>query len=221
MSKTMCPGQDTRFWKPGDVFEVPCAECGFEIEFFKDDAVRRCRRCGNRVRNPRLNIGCAQWCQHAKECLGFDPQEAISAADAEEAAVADRLIAALKRSVGQDQTKISQALIRLEHAQEILHQEGGQPKVVLAAALLLDVETSKATRLLKDVGLDDETVAQVERILEPGPPAPQAPTLEARIVRDAEGLANLSNQNTAPDQEKAGPAFKTKTGQELARRLHA
>ena len=71
--KTMCPGQDTRYWRPGDIFNVSCASCGSEVEFFKDDAKRRCRKCGAEVQNPRLSVGCGQWCEHAKECLGYDP----------------------------------------------------------------------------------------------------------------------------------------------------
>lgn len=72
MAKTMCPGQDTAFWKPGDVFEVPCAKCSFPVEFFKDDARRRCTNCGHNMQNPRLNQGCASWCEHTKDCLGLD-----------------------------------------------------------------------------------------------------------------------------------------------------
>ncbi len=73
MNKTMCPGQDTRYWRPGDIFNVACASCGNDVEFFKDDAKRRCSRCGALVQNPRLSAGCARWCGHAKECLGYDP----------------------------------------------------------------------------------------------------------------------------------------------------
>jgi hypothetical protein len=65
-----CPGQDTRNWKPGDIFESPCPGCGMPVEFFKDEAMRRCKGCGRRVRNPRLDLGCAEWCEHAAECLG-------------------------------------------------------------------------------------------------------------------------------------------------------
>ena len=75
MKQVLCPGQDTRYWRAGDIFEVPCGGCGSAVEFFKDDAARRCRACGRRVENPKLRLGCAQWCEHAKECLGFDPVE--------------------------------------------------------------------------------------------------------------------------------------------------
>ena len=73
MAKTICPGQDTAFWKPGDVFEIPCVKCGCMVEFFKDDARRRCPSCGHNMQNPRLNQGCASWCEHAEECLGYGP----------------------------------------------------------------------------------------------------------------------------------------------------
>ena len=95
MAHTVCPGQDTRYWRPGDVFEVKCADCGNEVEFFKDDAFRRCHRCGSRVANPKLSFGCAQWCQHAKECLGYDPKEAAASADSHEEALTDKLVAAM------------------------------------------------------------------------------------------------------------------------------
>lgn len=72
MNRTRCPGQDTRYWRPGDIFETPCPSCGTPIEFFKDDASRPCPSCQMRVRNPRLSTGCAQWCDRADECLGRD-----------------------------------------------------------------------------------------------------------------------------------------------------
>ena len=72
MSALGCPGQDKRFWKPEDVYEVPCPNCKNKVEFWKDDLFRRCRKCGHRFRNPKLNLGCAEWCKFANECLGPD-----------------------------------------------------------------------------------------------------------------------------------------------------
>ena len=70
MSLMKCPGQDTRNWKPGDIFEVPCPRCGAAIEFFKDETRRRCRSCKAMVPNPKLDLGCAEWCAYADECVG-------------------------------------------------------------------------------------------------------------------------------------------------------
>ncbi|HHH76726.1 MAG TPA: hypothetical protein ENL03_06855 [Phycisphaerae bacterium] len=65
-----CPGQDQRYWKPGDIFEWPCPCCGEKIEFWKDEPFLTCPSCKQQVSNPRIDLGCAAWCKHAKECLG-------------------------------------------------------------------------------------------------------------------------------------------------------
>ncbi len=71
MSKLHCPGQDRHFWKPEDIYEAACPFCGKDIEFWKDDPTRTCDHCGQTVRNPKIDLGCARWCAHAKECLGI------------------------------------------------------------------------------------------------------------------------------------------------------
>jgi len=67
-----CPGQDPQFWRPEDIFTIRCTHCGGEIEFWKDDPWRLCDGCGREVRNPRIDLGCAKWCKHARQCLGQD-----------------------------------------------------------------------------------------------------------------------------------------------------
>jgi len=64
-----CPGQDQRFWKPEDIFDIRCPNCGFEIEFWKDEPYHTCPECKKIIRNPNLDMGCAEWCKHADECL--------------------------------------------------------------------------------------------------------------------------------------------------------
>lgn len=66
-----CPGQDERFWKPDDIFEVKCPSCGKALEFFKDEPKLTCRKCGRTVLNPKINLGCAEWCKYAEQCLGI------------------------------------------------------------------------------------------------------------------------------------------------------
>ena len=79
MNGFRCPGQDKRVWRPEDVFEAPCRFCGARIEFWKDDVFLECETCGNDVPNPRLNLGCAQWCKFAEQCLGAMPDDAREA----------------------------------------------------------------------------------------------------------------------------------------------
>lgn len=70
MSKVICPGQDTRFWRPEDIFDVECPQCAGTIEFMKDEATRKCKACKLTVRNPKIDTGCAQYCDYAEKCLG-------------------------------------------------------------------------------------------------------------------------------------------------------
>ena len=68
------PGQSTQFWKPDDIFQITCPACGSPVEFFKDDAKRRCHGCGYVFVNPKLNEGCAKWCKFAEKCLGINEE---------------------------------------------------------------------------------------------------------------------------------------------------
>lgn len=66
-----CPGQDQRFWKPDDVFEVKCPGCNQTIEFFKDELKLKCHKCGRMVINPKIDLGCVEWCKYAEQCQGI------------------------------------------------------------------------------------------------------------------------------------------------------
>lgn len=70
MLSSKCPGQDTRYWTAEDIHEEPCPHCGALIEFWKTDIRVRCPQCKQKVANPRFNLGCAEWCAYAEQCLG-------------------------------------------------------------------------------------------------------------------------------------------------------
>jgi len=72
-----CPGQDTRYWKDDAIFEVECPHCGALVEFFKDDTSRKCPSCKRVLVNPRMDFGCALYCQYAELCLGELPKEVL------------------------------------------------------------------------------------------------------------------------------------------------
>jgi hypothetical protein len=63
-----CPGQDSRYWTPEDIFETKCPHCAKLVEFFKDDRKRTCPHCKKICLNPKLNLGCLEWCEHADKC---------------------------------------------------------------------------------------------------------------------------------------------------------
>ncbi len=60
-----------RNWRPEDIFNLRCPHCNEEIEFWKDEPVRPCPACGKEVRNPRIDMGCAEWCAESDKCLGI------------------------------------------------------------------------------------------------------------------------------------------------------
>ncbi|MBI5360199.1 MAG: hypothetical protein HZA48_06410 [Planctomycetes bacterium] len=74
-----CPGQSKQTWKPDDIFTANCRNCGTEIEFWKDDIARTCPKCRQRVNNPKINLGCVEWCKYAKECIGEEEYNRIKA----------------------------------------------------------------------------------------------------------------------------------------------
>lgn len=209
------------------------------VEFFKTDASRRCPRCGVRVTNPEVARGCAQWCAHAKDCLGHDPQAAGPLSEALDS-VADRLLALVKAEFGSDQRRITHALLVLEQAESIMREEGGDPRVIVAAALLHDIGIPAAERkygsaaaphqeregpplarrLLAKVGFERTEIDQICEIIahhHRGGPG----TLEFRIIWDADHLVNLASHPERRAETRAAgsveAAFRTPTGQRLAR----
>ncbi|KPJ62507.1 MAG: hypothetical protein AMS15_03720, partial [Planctomycetes bacterium DG_23] len=126
-----CPGQDRRFWKPGDIFETDCPSCGQKIEFWKDDVRQKCAGCGKEVLNPRLDLACAQWCQYAEKCL-----EGLS--------LEERITAEAFGVFRQSPARMEHTLAVLRYAREILAAEGGDAQVVVAAALLHDIGIMQA-----------------------------------------------------------------------------
>ena len=75
MTDSHCPGQDMRNWKPEDISYVACPFCGDEIEFWKDEPKRACPSCKKEVPNPKIDLGCAEWCEHGDECREQRPGE--------------------------------------------------------------------------------------------------------------------------------------------------
>jgi DNA-directed RNA polymerase subunit RPC12/RpoP len=82
MSTVKCPGQDPQKWGPEAVYDVACKNCGEQLEFFKDELKRRCRKCGTMVFNDRMDIGCLAWCPSAEQCAGPDRAKLLEEAAA-------------------------------------------------------------------------------------------------------------------------------------------
>ena len=214
-----CPGQDRAYWKADAVFEVPCPQCGASVEFFKDESSGRCRSCGHRFLNPGADFGCAQWCSLAKECVGFTPDRG-PAAEATEGALAARLIQAIREDPGGDSARVARAVTIFRFAKELVVQEGGDPRVVLAAALLLE-SAAKAQGILRGIGMDEPTIERVCEIVETSRMGRELETIEFKVVWDSDLLARLAAGEPDRGQEKPEDPIedrlKTEAGKAKAR----
>lgn len=228
-----CPGQDQRFWKPEDIFDVRCPCCGQIVEFFKDEPKLKCRSCGQSVTNPKIDLGCAEWCQYAEQCLGVSHGEPVNI-------IRDRLIDEMKEVFAKDQKRIEHALSVLKYAEQIQSAEGGDPLVVKAAAILHDIGILQAESeydssagkyqellgppiaevILKRCDLEPETIEHICKIIVSHHSAKDIDTLEFRVVWDADWLVNIPADFAGADEEKLqeiiDKTFKTCKGRQIA-----
>jgi HD superfamily phosphodiesterase len=138
-----CPGQDMQYWQLGAIFEAKCPKCGHNVEFFKDDTTRKCGGCGHRFVNPKMDFGCAAYCQYAEQCLGTLPPELI----AEKAdLMKDRVAIEMKRYFKSDFKRIGHATKVARYAERIAKEEGGNLAIILCAAYLHDIGIHEAER---------------------------------------------------------------------------
>jgi HD superfamily phosphodiesterase len=231
-----CPGQDQRFWKPEDIFEVQCPGCGGAVEFFKDEPKLKCRKCKQMVVNPKIDLGCAEWCQYAEQCLGVNVVKNLKV-------MREKLIEEMKNVFGDDQKRIEHALAVLDYAERIQNVEGGDPLIVRAAAILHDIGIHEAEskygssagkyqeiegppiveEILKKYDISAEAVEHICRIIANHHSAKDIDTTEFRILWDADRLVNITtefaNASNEKLQEIIDKTFKTDEGRRIAAEL--
>jgi len=153
----------------------------------------------------------------------------------------DVLIAEMKAVFGSDHRRINHALKVLEHAETILAAETADPLTVRAAAILHDIGIQEAERkhgssagrfqelegppiaraILERLGLDENTMDHVCRIVGSHHSAKDVDTPEFRILWDADRLVNFAEAHSSGHCEErrrlSAHGFKTSAGRELAR----
>ncbi len=237
-----CPGQDSRNWKPGAIFEAKCPECGNEVEFFKDDTTRLCKKCGHRFLNPSMDFGCASYCKYAEQCIGNLPPELIAQ---KEDLLKDRVAIEMKRYFKQDFKRIGHASRVARYAEQIGKEEMGNLAVILTAAYLHDIGIHEAERkhqstaakyqeeegppianeILTKLGAREELIEEVCDIVGHHHHPRADENLNFMSVYDADLITNLEdNQKEKPiDPEKLAKtietAFLTDSGRNLAKRI--
>ncbi|RLB18155.1 MAG: phosphohydrolase [Deltaproteobacteria bacterium] len=235
-----CPGQDTQYWKPGAIFEEKCPECGAAVEFFKDDTTRKCPKCGHRFLNPKLDFGCAAYCQYAKQCIGNLPPELIAQKDD---LLKDRVAIEMKRYFGRDFKRIGHATRVARLAEKIGREEKGNLAVILSAAYLHDIgikeaqekHSSTAARyqeeegmaiareILTKLGAGNELIDEVCDIVGHHHHPRNEETVNFKSLYDADLIVNLEEKQKeqASDPESLKKviekSFLTETGKNVAR----
>lgn len=235
-----CPGQDSRFWQPGAIFEAQCPQCGHAVEFFKDESTRKCKHCGQKFVNPKMDFGCASYCKFAEQCLGELTPELLAK---REDLLRDRVAIEMKKAFQRDFKRIARSTKVARYAEEIVKGEGGDPAVVLCAAYLHDVAPDQAgsqdpgaghqaqqpveaaREILSRLNARPELVAEVCDIVAQQHRPPQDASINSRIVWDAKTLTNLEERiQAAPEaaselEALAAPDLLTETARKLAKNL--
>ena len=229
-----CPGQNTMFWKPDDIFDVRCPNCDRPVEFWKDDSKRTCD-CGHRFLNPKRDLGCLEYCKYAEQCM---PE--MFQGESLKALYRDRLLvtAKIKMKPGDASLERSQKIAEL--VEEILDEEGGQPKVVFAATILGNLvlnsqahgEQSASSaqgdspsvitrKVLAEIGTEKEVTDQVCQIIENRINGTSSEDLDSKIVSDALMLADLLDKKAlleeATLERLVDSKIQTETGKRVAR----
>lgn len=228
-----CPGQNTLFWKPDDIYDVRCPSCGAPVEFWKDDSKRTCK-CGHRFLNPKRDLGCLEYCKYAEQCM---PE--MFQGENLKALYRDRLLVAAKIALKPEDAHLARSQEIAELAEEILDGESGQPKVVFAATILGDLVMNSqphggqsassgqgdspsaiVTKVLADLGTEKEVIDQVCQIIEHRINGTSSEDVNHKIVSDALILADLLEKKSlleeAALERLVESKVQTKTGKRLA-----
>jgi len=236
-----CPGQDSRYWKPGAIYEVPCPVCDHPVEFFKDESIRRCKKCGHKMVNPKMDFGCAAYCKFAEQCIGELPPELIAQ---KRDLLKDRVAIEMKHYFKQDFKRIGHATKVARYADQIVREEKGDPAVVLSAAHLHDIGIHEAERkyqsaeakyqeeegppiardILTKLGAPPGLIDEVCDIIAHHHHPRAEETINYKAVYDADLIVNLEenqSEQKLPQEKLAAMMeknFFTQTGRKLARK---
>ncbi len=198
-----CPGQDMQYWKDDAIYEVKCPECHTLVEFYKDDTTRKCHKCSHRFVNPKLDFGCATYCQFAEQCLGTLPEDFVITQDN---LLKDKVAVEVKRYFKTDFKRISFATKIARFAEKIgKATEGANLALILCSSYLHNIGYTEAAKhasvvnrkhlqqhgptiareILEKLGANPELTTQVCSII--GKPSQDSAknSLECAVVEDS------------------------------------
>ncbi len=237
-----CPGQDSRYWKPGAIFDTKCPKCGQQVEFFKDDTTRKCNHCGHRFVNPRMDFGCAAYCQYAEQCIGDLPPEVAAQ---REDFLKDKVAIEMKRYFKRDFKRIGHATRVARYAEHIGKAEQGNMAVILTSAYLHDIGIPEAERIydstspkyqhiegppiarsiLEKLGANEKLIQEVCDLIGHHHWPREEETINFKVLYDADLIANLEEKQKESPMEKERleiiikKSFLTESGRKEAQKV--
>lgn len=148
-----CPGQDMKYWKEDAIYEINCPKCDIAVEFYKDDTTRKCHQCGHRFVNPKLDFGCATYCQFAEQCIGTLPEDYVPQQDS---LLKDRVAVEVKKFFKTDFKRIG-LTTRIARFAETLAKEtkGADMPLILCSSYLFLVGYPEASKQSQHMELRD------------------------------------------------------------------
>ncbi|MDT8378361.1 MAG: HD domain-containing protein [Desulfotignum sp.] len=210
------------------------------MEFFKDDATRRCGHCKKKIVNPKMDFGCAAYCKFAEQCLGTLPEEFVAQ---QEDLLKDRVAVKMKQYFGKDFKRIGHAGRVARYAEKIGKKEKANMAVVLCAAYLHDIGIKNAEekygsaeakyqhvegppvarKILEDLGAKEALINEVCDIISHHHQPKDPETCDFKVVYDADMLANMQDCQGKKQIDadtlalKIDNSYLTDAGKELAR----
>jgi putative nucleotidyltransferase with HDIG domain len=226
-----CPGAMLMRQPKPEIFT--CPSCGHEVEIWTDEIKAICRNC-KQVVTRFQDMSCIEWCKLAKECVGesqFDKYMKHRVMS-----VREKLLQFLKEHFAADKKRIAHAKKVLKSAEDILRVEGGDPHIVIPAAILHDVGIREnkrdheragaeiARKLLLKHGFQKAHIDEICDIILHHHSKANPGRKNFEIVYDADRLVNLKDEIHSRDRSnieiKIDSSFLTSTGKALARKIY-
>ena len=238
-----CPGQDTKYWTSEAIFEQKCPKCQAAVEFFKDDTARKCPKCGHKFVNPKMDFGCAAYCQFAEQCIGTLPEEVIQQRGD---LMKDMIAIEMKKYFKTDFKRIGHASRVARYAERIGKKEGDcNLFIVLAAAYLHDIGIHEAEKkynstvanyqeqegppiakaIMKKLKVGDKMIDEVCDIIGHHHHPRENETMNFKVIYDADLIANIEdNHDEKPItndelQKIIEKSFLTVAGSDIAEKI--
>lgn len=185
-----CPGQDMQYWTSEAIYDVQCPKCQHVVEFYKDDTTRKCGFCGHRFINPKMDFGCATYCQFAEQCLGTLPEDF---AGVRENLLKDKVAVEMKRHWKSDFKSIRRTLTTANFVETMSKMAGANMAIVLCAAYVADIDADASRSILEKAGATAQMIEGIHKVLNEIS-TDNAKSPEGKLVHDALLLRSAREQ---------------------------